>query len=225
MDMVEDLLEYCHRIEKVLEKRGIRARTVRESFEFERGKDPKKALDVGPNRRIRKGDRVEVEYKGEKFTVTAIEDEEEPKKDKVMVRSGDDWRPPEYETRTIREFWFKDDEDGICFAEAREWWDNQGNTIWPWIVPEYGKTGMGEPVLESVEFERGKDPKKAMDIGINRKIKKGDFLYIWIHEFGETVGATALEDENQIGHVEAELSRGGHWVKAFRNFDSWEAYL
>lgn len=148
MDMVEDLLEYCHRIEKVLEKRGIRARTVRESFEFERGKDPKEALDVGPNRRIRKGDRVEVEYKGEKFTVTAIEDEEEPKKDKVMVRSGDDWRPPEYETRTIREFWFKDDEDGICFAEAREWWDNQGNTIWPWKVPEYGKTGLGEPVLE-----------------------------------------------------------------------------
>ena len=69
MEMVEDLLEYCHRIERVMEKRGYRARKVSESLEFERGKDPHSALDVGKYRKVKKGDRVEVEYKGEKFMV------------------------------------------------------------------------------------------------------------------------------------------------------------
>lgn len=136
MEMVEDLLEYCHRIEGVLEKRGYRARSVRESLEFERGNDPKSSLNIGRNRKIKKGDRFEVEYKDKKYIVTALDDEEE-KNVRTCVRSGGPGRDAEYETRTIKEVHFMDDEGDICYAEAREWWDNEGNTVWDFVVPEY----------------------------------------------------------------------------------------
>jgi hypothetical protein len=145
LDMVEDLLEYCHRIERVLAKRGYRARSVKESVSFERGEDPKKGLNIGRDRKVKKGDKIPVNYKGKEYIVTAASDESEYR-GRVMTRSGGyGWggREPEYESRTFKEVFVYDKNGNTFKAEAKEWWDNQGNTIWPWEIGEYEK-----PVLE-----------------------------------------------------------------------------
>ena len=64
----------------------MRAKFVNESIRFERGQDPKDAMDIGANRKVKKGDRVQVKYKDEIMTVTALDDED-ILEDDVMVRS------------------------------------------------------------------------------------------------------------------------------------------
>ncbi len=110
----------------------MRAKFVNESIRFERGQDPKGAMDIGANRKVRKGDRVQVQYKDEIMTVTALDDEDIIEDD-VMVRSPHMGMPAEYETRKIREFDFKDDDDGICFAQYKD--DGSGM----WICPSDNK--------------------------------------------------------------------------------------
>jgi hypothetical protein len=154
----------------------MRAKFVNEDIRFERGKDPKEELNIGRDRKVKKGDKIPVNYKGKEYIVTAASDESEYR-GRVMTRSGGyGWggREPEYESRTFKEVLVYDKNGNICKAEAKEWWDNEGNTIWPWEIGEYEK-----PVLESVNFERGKDPKKALNIGKDRKLKEGDKIKVY----------------------------------------------
>nr|HPI82948.1 hypothetical protein [Candidatus Paceibacterota bacterium] len=134
---------------------------VDESVSFERGEDPKTALNIGRNRKVKAGDQIEVYYRGKKHVVTAVTDEVEIK-GKVCVRSGGmgGYREPEYESRIIKSVFIKDKEGNHFQADATESWDNEGNTIFPWKIEEYH-----ELVLEAIDFERGKDPKDALEIG------------------------------------------------------------
>jgi hypothetical protein len=165
----------------------MKAKLVSESIRFERGSDPKETLDIGRNKKVRAGDEIEVSYKGKDYIVTAVSDEKE-NKGQVCVRSGNDWgRCAEYETRKFKEVYVKDKEGKEFKAEAKEWWDNEGNTIWPWEIGEWEK-----PVLESVNFERGQDPKGAMNIGKNMRPKPGDTINVY----------NAFEDDYWKGEVE-----------------------
>lgn len=186
----------------------MRAKFVNEDIRFERGADPKKLLDIGRNRKIRKGDRFEVTYNGEKYTVTALDDEQE-EKHRVCVRSGQDFfggREPEYETRTTKTVNFIDDEGGICYAEARQWWDNQGNEVWDFEVPGYENPKL---VKENVNFERGRDPKEAINIGKDRKFKIGDKVQIY-NAFEDDYWDSEIvyanyEDDTGVPYIDAAI--------------------
>ena len=202
----------------------MRAKFVNEEIRFERGKDPKEELNIGRDRKIQKGDRVEVEYKGEKFTVTALDDEERTK-GRVMVRSGQDFyggREPEYETRIFREFNFIDDAGDICYAEGQMSWDNQGNEVWNFVVPEWKSA-----VLESVNFERGQDPKEALNIGKDRKWKIGDKLKLYNAFEDDYWNAEIVyanyEDETGEPYVDAAIiGEGEIWPITFNEtYNEW----
>lgn len=109
---------------------------VRESISFERGQDPIEAMNIGAHRKVKKGDRVRIKYKDEEFTVTALDDETEETRN-VCVRSGRGDIPPEYESRTCREFDFVDDEGDKCFAETQISWQD-GEEYWV-VDPDYAK--------------------------------------------------------------------------------------
>ncbi|HPI81922.1 MAG TPA: ankyrin repeat domain-containing protein [Candidatus Paceibacterota bacterium] len=109
-----------------------------ESYQFRRETEPYRAINVGTDRLLKKGDPLDVHYKGKVLKCTAMDDEE------IDDRSG---------RRFID---FVDEDGGICWAVRST---KTGN----WIVPSAGKDEM----LESYRFERGIDPKKALDIGMN----------------------------------------------------------
>lgn len=130
----------------------MRAKFVNESIKFERGQDPKSAMDVGANRKVKKGDRVQVIYKDETMTVTALDDEDIIK-NTVMVRSSRMDIPAEYETRTYREFDFKDDDDGICYAQYKD----DGSDMW--ICPSDNKRS----IWDNHDFEADEEDWRSYD--------------------------------------------------------------
>jgi len=50
-----------------------------------------------------------------------------------------------------------------------------------------------------MNFEKGLEPKKALEIGKHRPVKKGDTLYVWCHDFGEEIEVFALGNEFKFG--------------------------
>lgn len=133
---------------------------LKESLNFEKGHDPIKTLNVGRDRKVKAGDQISVFYNGKNYIVTAVDDEKESKGE-VCVRGGDFCREPEFESRTFKRISIRDKTGEIFTAEAKESWDNEGNTIWPWKIDKWDR-----PVLESINFERGMEPKKAMKVGL-----------------------------------------------------------
>ena len=86
----------------------------------------------------------------------------------------------EVDTQAERNFIeFMDGEGGICWA-VRD--INTGE----WMVPSAN---------ESINFERGQEPKKSMKIGQSREIKKGDRFLVKNYYDGKMHEVTALSDE------------------------------
>jgi len=139
----------------------IEENKIHEYGNFERGVEPKRALNIGKNRTLKKGDPVEVMYKGEKMDCIAMDDEEyDPDAERYFVD-------------------FMDSQGGICWAtretDTGEWWVPSAN--------------------ESINFERGKEPKKAMRIGKHREIQKGDRLLVKNYYDGKMHEVTAISNE------------------------------
>ena len=57
-----------------------------------------------------------------------------------------------------------------------------------------------------MRFERGQDPKKAMNIGNNREIKQGDRFYVFDHLTSTLVEVEALDDEMLVEELFPEVS-------------------
>lgn len=91
----------------------IEENKIHEYGNFERGVEPKRALNIGKNRTLKKGDPVEVMYKGEKMDCIAMDDEEyDPDAERYFVD-------------------FMDSQGGICWAtretDTEEWWVPSAN--------------------------------------------------------------------------------------------------
>ena len=141
----------------------MRARRVIESINFERGKDPKTVMDIGRTKYafpvediIFRGGNVISPEEGDKYLRTVL-----PRRLKsVISRPGAVWNYPRFK-------------DGLHYADAK-WIMRQGysgikykGTFYPFPKIEgfdFQRSGE-EEIDESVNFERGKDPKKVLRLG------------------------------------------------------------
>ena len=141
---------------------------VKESISFERGKDPKDALEVGSHRIPKKGETFTAWDRFNKKMIQVIAD--------FDSKSGDDFYS-EYDFNT-------DGEMRYTGANQPEWWTEVS-------FPDGGENfavkfkGKGweidnddsdEDLNENLSFERGKDPKETMDIGLKSKAVEIDSI-------------------------------------------------
>jgi len=157
--------------------------SLRESIEFERGQEPKDAMNIGRSRKVKKGDEfnMRILYPNKKSHV-------------VRVKA------------TRNEFTIKGKRRvevyiDIFPSESKEWWVGFDETIKEWQLKLLSFDYEDLHLKESIEFERGLEPKAAMNMGRGRKIKKGDEFNVklisWVGPPFKTriVKATALQDE------------------------------
>ncbi len=154
-------------------------RSIKESINFERGMDPKTAMDIGrakyafPVEDIySRGMRIMPPEKADKYLRTVL-----PRRLKsVITRPGAVWEWPRFQ-------------DGLHYADAK-WIMRQGysgikyrGTFYPFPEIEgYNFRREDEEWIdESVNFERGKDPKKSMDIGLEHKYGRMYNLFTICH--------------------------------------------
>lgn len=157
---------------------------------FIRGEDPHKSLSIGKHRLVKKGETIEINYKGEKEPAIALDDEEEGSVN------------------------FKDFDGCIAWAIR----DNKTND---WTVPSRIKFD------ESLNFERGGDPYKSLQIGKNKRIQKGDKFPVWIFYDSQMKEIKALSDEYESvdgdREVEINLGHGDKWFAFYDTVeDRWE---
>jgi len=184
-----------------LEKVGTA--NLKESVNFERGKDPKTSMNIGlsPERRfidLKVGDILELKVdlpqlgysKGSLVEIIEIIEDDRPNK--------------------LR-FNFKLYEDGLLLVRSREW-----SMSLEFFDESFKKTK--KTVMEAQNFERGRDPMDSMDIGLTPErrflnIKAGD-----VYELKESLPFLAfpkgmfikiikiLEDNRPNGNLEIEYS-------------------
>lgn len=188
---------------------------------FVKGEDPKKSIGIGKHAPVKKGDRVRIRYEyhdgtTEYFTVTALEDQTT----EILKLSpdGKNWR---YEHQ--HEFWFKDDDGGICYARKIEDGD--------WYVEPYNKADEDDltkvQLSETIKFERGMDPKETLNIGKDRKFRIGDKVPIY-NAFeddywdSEIVYANYTDETGEI-YIDAAIpDLGGIWPITFNEtYNEW----
>jgi len=193
---------------------------------FVRGEDPRKSMDIGNDRKVRKGDRVEINYKDETYTVTALDDESEVR----QIYSPDNGLP---ESRVVREFDFIDDDGLICYAQYVDWKYPE-----KWAVPKIGKRSIWdyqEPKLsESINFERGRDIKRTTGIGIDPE-KMMEIRYFYrqvsdgVNSWEERVNPEKMEkllreyektkDNGPLMGIWATAEHYSSGMKTFTDFD------
>jgi len=63
-----------------------------------------------------------------------------------------------------------------------------------------------------MDFEKGLEPRKALKIGKNRPIEKGETFYVWCHAFGKEIEVEAIGNEFAGGSW--ETNKHSKWIKA-----------
>ncbi len=153
---------------------------LRESIEFERGRDTYRSLRIGKGRLIKQGETFSVYYKGDLVKGVALEDEEDTGQANYL-----DFEAPDGEVMWAIKDKTKDDE--------------------VWYVPN---------LSESIEFERGKDPKEAMKLG-----RKKERTYLDLTK-GDMIEAYSPNEERWIWVQAIEEEPANNWTKDFGdNFD------
>jgi len=114
---------------RILESNHVQHMKLGESQNFERGKEPYKALDIGKYRTVKKGDKILVFYKGEVMKATALDDED-------------------VDTKAERNFIdFEDEEGDRCWAVRSTTDPNV------WLVPSANESFQkGKDVKEAIRI-------------------------------------------------------------------------
>ena len=138
---------------------------MHESLNFERGKDPRDTMGIG-NRLARVANKYDLSIEDAKEIVYVL-----------RVLFPDDFSQEEFDQNVFtiaNEFDMSELQECGLHPEDQnfatlKWVDNNIQKGW-----ELYKAAVGDSVVtESVNFERGKDPKQSMGIGIKNQIKRG----------------------------------------------------
>ena len=188
----------------------MRARLVLETLDFERGGDPKKSLQIGDAATYQKiADKMKndgwtpndpyqsdsaigwaVEYGNLEYAKFLLDRHGLPQEDAGTLIS---WASQADFIEMVELLLsHKPDPHKLDYALRMA----VGNDpIWE-VINNYIEEAK---VHESVNFERGQEPKEAMKIGKNRLVKKGEPITIYFQ--GEPMDAIALEDEEETGQA------------------------
>ncbi len=195
----------------------MRARKVHEAVNFERGQDPKSAMGIGKVEDLKKIDKW-VNPPDTRHYYTAIEDGYY-EGSLVVVYESIDATPTHYSAVTM-------DSDGRIregnFVESPEmaWIDAKARIR---MENHRRETGYYDAMGESVNFERGRDPKQAMGIGVIDKIDwdfdlKNDKFYkvLSVYEFiedwkGYPILVLKVQDKEtgEIGYIATSIGAMG----------------
>lgn len=149
----------------------MKARFVLETIRFERGQDPKDAMNVGDPvvKMINKIDKV-----AKKFGFTKTNTIDKDKEEGVIIHqkwfNEDNTDATLYSSDDNDELWFAINDSGNFVNDPARYWTH--DTTWGTFLSPEGN----EWIDESVRFERGKEPKEAMGIGIESRLKNEDFV-------------------------------------------------
>lgn len=167
-----DTMEEC--IDRA--RRFLENDCINESVNFERGQDPKDSLNIGRAdiRRIQRVEKIADRFGFKRVPVPADYDEQmwhsEFETLALWVFDGDDQGDPKSISVALDRLSDDDDDDRyqiiavglVSIDEDFELSD---------ALSEERKRWRTKKIRESLDFERGQDPKKSLNIGINQKIK------------------------------------------------------
>ena len=167
---------------------------VKEHIEFERGVEPRKAMRIGYGNKMKTKAWKILEFirsKGEEGASTK-EIQEYIYFDLNKANLGKDWfykKDSQYNQRVSRGYWnsaFYKYDDSMWGGKLKKRGLLSGychkNKKGKWVLDRMPEQG-ANIVHESIEFERGIEPSKAMNMGIHRKIRTGDkFLAVYQYD-------------------------------------------
>ncbi len=94
------------------------------------------------------------------------------------------------------------------------------------LIKKYIREESDSHLKEDLDFERGQEPKKALDIGKNRQIKKDDTFQVYY--YGVMMDVIALDneevgqDENFVDFIDSDGDIS--WAVKDRKTDKWDVH-
>jgi len=178
----------------------MKAKHIYEILDFERGKDPKRTIDVGMSRMVKKGDIKQITYKGSagetRINAMALEDEY-----------------TEY-NKTFIDFVDEEGDKG---------WALKDPETGEWKVPSSAETYAEiKTIGESLGFERGLNPKNSIGIGLIKTITAEMLADVndekWWNKYGTHIAELLIwsVEKDNAEYVRYLLDNG---AKVFVNID------